>query len=69
MEVYMERMGLNYHENGEIHEKAIFDHGICVSYIRYNKEGNIEEELFIDKNSSEYKLLEKFNPNKYKIID
>jgi antitoxin component YwqK of YwqJK toxin-antitoxin module len=50
----------NYYETGELEEEVIFEYGICVSHKLYDKNGNIKEEKEIDKNSFDYKLLEKY---------
>jgi len=53
----------NYYETGELQEDAFFELGICLWHKLYDKKGNIEETYDIDKNSSNYKLLEAFRRN------
>jgi antitoxin component YwqK of YwqJK toxin-antitoxin module len=50
----------NYYENGKLEEEAIFEFGICLSHKLYDENGNIKEEFTLNKNSSDYKILEVF---------
>ncbi|KGN77396.1 hypothetical protein HW49_10240 [Porphyromonadaceae bacterium COT-184 OH4590] len=50
----------NYCITGELQEEAFFEFGICLWYKLYDEKGYIKEKFDIDKNSSDYKLLEAF---------
>jgi antitoxin component YwqK of YwqJK toxin-antitoxin module len=55
----------NYYETGELQEDSFFEFGICVSHKIYNKNGTIEEKYVLEKNNSDYKILERIkNDNK-----
>jgi antitoxin component YwqK of YwqJK toxin-antitoxin module len=53
----------NYYETGELKEEAIFEFGICISHKLYGMDGGMEEEYAINKDSSTYKILERFRKN------
>jgi hypothetical protein len=38
---------------------VVFECGICLSHKLYGKNGNIKEEFTLNKNSSDYKILER----------
>jgi antitoxin component YwqK of YwqJK toxin-antitoxin module len=50
----------NYYETGELKEDAVFEFGICISHKLYGTDGCMKEEYVINKDSSEYKILERF---------
>ncbi len=50
----------NYSITGELQEEVFFEFGVCLWYKLYDEKGHIRERFDIDKNSSDYKLLEAF---------